>query len=132
MISSAVCWRGSGGSIVSAPDATLYPDLGPAAAPPPSDVLAQAIRRRRITRHHRPTHPLSRRADLAPNAPPPTYVWEPGHWYWNGVRYHWQPGRYIAKPTTTATYTPGQWEQRPQGWRWVDGQWSYGAQRPGG
>jgi len=32
---------------------------------------------------------------------------------------------YVAKPTT-ATYTPGHWEQRPEGWLWVGGQWSYG------
>src|SRR5258705_11554718 len=48
------------------------------------------------------------------------------------MQYHWQPGRYVAKPTRTATYTPGHWEQRPKGWLRVGGQWSYGAQRPGG
>ena len=64
--------------------------------------------------------------------PGPSFVWEPGHWYWNGMQYQWQPGRYIAKPTTTATYTPGHWEQRPEGWVWVGGTWNYGAQRPGG
>src|ERR1700737_128994 len=112
----------------------LHPDPGYSAAPPAAEILAQAY----------PAPPSSSTAGLASNPPPPpeaetpppapspTFVWEPGHWYWNGVQYQWQSGRYIAKPTTTATYMPGHWEQRPEGWLWVGGQWNYGAQRPGG
>ena len=127
-----------GGPALADGPTLLHPDLGPAATPPASDVLAQAYP---APPNHppppaypsavtlpAPPPPPSSSADLAPNpppspegetpppAPPPTYVWEPGHWYWNGVQYHWQPGRSVAKPTTTATYTPGHWEQRPEGW----------------
>jgi hypothetical protein len=132
------------------PPTSLHPDLGLAAARPTADIIAQAY----PAPPPPPAYPsavappapspTSPTADLAPSAPPPpeaetpppapspTFVWEPGHWYWNGVQYHWQPGRYIARPTTTATYTPGHWEQRPEGWLWVGGTWNFGAQRPGG
>jgi WXXGXW repeat (2 copies) len=134
----------------------LHPDPGLAAPPAAADILAQAYPAPPsyppapppaypfAAAPPAPTPPASSTAGLAPNPPPPpeaetpppapspTFVWEHGHWYWNGVQYLWQPGRYIAKPTTTATYTPGHWEQRPEGWLWVGGQWSYGAQRPGG
>jgi hypothetical protein len=122
---------GSGGSTDAAP-----PDLGLSAAPPAADIVAQAY----PAPPSYPPAPPQSTASLAPNPPPPpetetpapapTYVWEPGHWSWNGAQYHWQRGRYIAKPTTT--YIPGHWEQRPEGWLWVGGQWNYGAQRPGG
>jgi len=135
------------------PPTPLHHDLGLSAAPPAGDVLAQAPAPPTYPPAPPPAYPSAAipsappppqsTASLAPNPPPPesetpppapspTYVWEPGHWYWNGMQYHWQPGRYVAKPTTTATYTPGHWEQRPEGWLWVGGQWSYGAQRPGG
>jgi hypothetical protein len=107
------------------PPTPLHPDLGLSAAPPAGDVFAQAPAPPTYPPAPPPVYPSAARpsapppqstASLAPNPPPPpasetpppspTYVWEPGHWYWNGVQYHWQPGRYIAKPTTTATYTP--------------------------
>jgi hypothetical protein len=132
------------------PPTPPHPDPGQSAAPPAADILAQAYPAP-PTYPPAPAYPSaatpppsSSTAALAPNPPPPpqaetpppapgpTYVWEPGHWYWNGVQYQWQPGRYVAKPTTTATYTPGHCEQRPEGWVWVGGAWNYGAQRPGG
>ena len=32
--------------------------------------------------------------------PPPAaaYVWRPGHWRWNGVRYVWIRGHYVLRP----------------------------------
>ena len=132
----------------------LHPDIGFAAAAQAAEILAQAYPAPPAyppapppaypSAATPPAPPAPSTAGLAPNPPPPpqaetplpapspTFVWEPGHWYWNGVQYQWQSGQYIAKPTTTATYTPGHWEQRPEGWLWVGGQWSYGAQRPGG
>ena len=119
----------------------LHPDPGHSAALPAADVLAQAYPAPPTypppapppsTATLAPTPPPPPQAETPPPAPSPSYVWEPGHWSWNGVQYQWQPGRYITKPTTTATYTPGHWEQRPEGWVWVGGTWNYGAQRPGG
>lgn len=54
-----------------------------------------------------------------PIPPPPggRFVWEPGHWHWNGRQYIWITGRYV--------------ETRPRQPRWVEGQWIWGprAQR---
>jgi YXWGXW repeat-containing protein len=142
-----------GAPALADPPTPLHPDLGLSAVSPAADILAQAYPAPpsyppapppASPFAATPPAPPPSTASLAPNPPPPleaetpppspspTFVWEPGHWYWNGVHYQWQPGRYIAKPTMTATYTPGHWEQRPEGWLWVGGQWSYGAQRPGG
>ena len=77
------------------------------------------------------TPPPPPEVEVPPPAPSPTYVWEPGHWYWNGLQYHWQPGKYIVKPTEAATYKPGHWEQRPEGWVWVASQWTYGTEGSG-
>ena len=64
-------------------------------------------------------------AEIPPPAPSPSYVWEPGHWSWNGVQYLWQPRRYVERPAVSATYTPGHWEQQANGWVWVEGRWDY-------
>lgn len=131
----------------------LHPNLAPFAAMP--DVVAQAYPAPppyppashpaypSADTPPAPPPPASSSVALVPNPPPPpevespppapsTYVWEPGHWYWNGVQFHWQPGSYIAKPTATATYEPGHWEERPDGWLWVSGHWNYRTQAEGG
>ncbi len=133
-----------GAPALADPPTPLHPDLGLSTAPPAADIVAQAYPAPpSYPPAPPPAYPFAATppappppstASLAPNPPPPpetetpppapapTYVWEPGHWYWNGAQYHWQQGRYIAKPTTTATYIPGHWEQRPEGWLWVGGQ----------
>jgi hypothetical protein len=61
-----------------------------------------------------------------PLAPPAsTYVWQPGHWWWNGVQYVWESGQYVERPSATATYVAGHWEQGPNGWVWLAGHWVY-------
>jgi hypothetical protein len=72
-----------------------------------------------------PAPPPSTQAEIPPPAPSPSYVWEPGHWSWNGVQYLWQPRRYVERPAVSATYTPGHWEQQANGWVWVEGRWDY-------
>jgi len=70
---------------------------------------------------------------IAPPAPivepvpaPPVvgYAWRPGHWRWNGVRYVWLPGRYMAPPRVGAVWMAGHWSARAAGWVWVPGHWS--------
>jgi hypothetical protein len=72
-----------------------------------------------------PTAPPASQAETPPPAPAPNYVWEPGHWSWNGMQYIWQPGKYIERPTVSATFVSGHWEQHPNGWVWVQGHWDY-------
>ena len=72
-----------------------------------------------------PAPPPGPEAEIPPPAPSPSYVWEPGHWSWNGVQYFWEPGRYVERPAVSATYVPGHWEQRANGWVWVEGRWDY-------
>src|SRR5579883_1261835 len=58
-----------------------------------------------------------------PPAPPGRYVWEPGHWQWNGVRYVWVPGRYVVRGPRYAHYVPGRWVFRGGAWVWVPAHW---------
>jgi len=46
--------------------------------------------------------------------PPPRgerFLWQPGHWHWDGFRYVWIGGRYV--------------ERRPHYHRWVEGHWDW-------
>lgn len=74
-----------------------------------------------------PTAPPPPQAEIPPSAPAPSYVWEPGHWSWNGLQYIWQPGKYVERPTVSATFVAGHWEQHQSGWVWVQGHWDYPA-----
>lgn len=62
-----------------------------------------------------------------PPPPPPNpslYVWEKGHWRWNGVTHVWMPGRYIRLPHPGAVRIPGHWIQLPSGqWHFVAPHW---------
>jgi YXWGXW repeat-containing protein len=72
-----------------------------------------------------PTAPPAPQVEVPPPAPSRSYVWEPGRWSWNGAQYFWQPGRYVERPTVSANFVAGHWEQHPQGWVWVEGHWDY-------
>ena len=72
-----------------------------------------------------PTAPPPPQTESPPPPPSPTYVWDPGRWNWNGVQYVWRPGSYVEKPTVTATFVPGHWQQAPNGWVWADSHWDY-------
>ena len=65
-------------------------------------------------------------APVVEPVPPPTvagYIWRPGYWRWNGVRYVWFHGRYVAPPYAGAFWVPGHWDARGPGWVWVPGHW---------
>ena len=63
------------------------------------------------------------RADVVPIRPVAGYVWRPGYWSWNGARYVWLPGVYVAPPRPRAAWVPGRWVAERRGWVWVDGHW---------
>ena len=44
-----------------------------------------------------PPPPPARVVERVPPPPPGYYAWRPGHWRWNGYRYVWVPGHYVAR-----------------------------------
>jgi hypothetical protein len=56
-----------------------------------------------------------------PLPPPPgdRYVWEPGHWHWNGVQYVWIGGRYVIRLMRYHHWVDGRWIWSPQAGSWV-------------
>jgi hypothetical protein len=72
-----------------------------------------------------PNPPPAPEAETPPPPPSPTYVWDPGHWRWDGAQFSWEGGKYVEKPMVSASFVPGHWEQRPDGWAWVPSQWNY-------
>jgi hypothetical protein len=72
-----------------------------------------------------PTAPPPPRVEVIP--PPPANqveTWQKGYWRWDGQQYAWNEGHYVAAPRTGAVWTPGAWEQRPEGWVYVQGHWN--------
>ncbi|WP_263410343.1 hypothetical protein [Terriglobus tenax] len=53
----------------------------------------------------------------------PDWVWQGGYHRWDGQRYVWVPGAYIAPPRPRAVWVPGHWVRRPRGYVWMDGRW---------
>lgn len=68
-----------------------------------------------------PTIPAPQ-TEVVPVAPPGVWVWQPGHWRWNGYQYVWRPGRYVH-PHPHALWIEGHWVLRHRGWVWVPGHW---------
>jgi WXXGXW repeat (2 copies) len=62
-------------------------------------------------------------AEVVPPPPAPGYVWQPGYWSWNGVRYVWVPGSYVVAPYVHAVWVPGVWVRHGPGWIWKAGYW---------
>lgn len=60
--------------------------------------------------------------------PPPEHrdwVWHGGYNRWDGQRYVWVPGTYVAPPRPHAVWVPGHWRSTPRGYVWVEGHWRY-------
>lgn len=63
------------------------------------------------------------RMEIVPAAPGRQFVWDPGHWRWNGASYVWIAGHYVARPRTEAVWIAGHWTTRGGGWVWEEGHW---------
>jgi hypothetical protein len=63
--------------------------------------------------------------EAVPPPPGERYVWEPGHWHWNGVQYVWFRGHYVIRQAGYGHYVPGHWGWRPGLGRyvWVPAHW---------
>jgi hypothetical protein len=51
------------------------------------------------------------------------WVWHAGYHRWDGQRYVWVPGTYVAPPRRGARWVPGHWRNTPRGWVWREGHW---------
>jgi WXXGXW repeat (2 copies) len=63
---------------------------------------------------------------IEPPPPPPPgagFIWEPGHWRWNGYRYDWHAGHYVPRGVHHAHFVPGHWAPRYGRWVWVPQHW---------
>lgn len=59
------------------------------------------------------------------NVPPPRrgYVWESGHWQWNGRRHEWVAGHWERARRGYAYHGP-RWEERDGRWYYYGPNWS--------
>lgn len=55
-------------------------------------------------------------------APRPGFVWAPGYWTWDGYRYVWVQGRWMAQ-RPGYIYAPGMWIQSGPSWTWQPERW---------
>jgi hypothetical protein len=62
-------------------------------------------------------------AETPPPPPGARYVWEPGHWHWDGVGWEWHRGRYVIRNVGWHEYVPGHWAQRGAHWDWIPAHW---------
>jgi hypothetical protein len=72
-----------------------------------------------------PNAPPADRYEAVPPPPGERYVWEPGHWHWNGGQYVWVRGHYVIRQAGWGHYVPGHWGWRPGLGRyvWVPAHW---------
>jgi hypothetical protein len=74
----------------------------------------------------RPPPPL--RTEPPPPPPPgdpAIFVWQPGHWRWDGHEYQWHPGHYEKRPAGAASWVPAEWVERSGQWVYRPGHWIY-------
>ncbi|MGA2191015.1 MAG: hypothetical protein ABSH33_21055 [Steroidobacteraceae bacterium] len=66
-------------------------------------------------------------APLAETVPPPppqgAYIWRPGHWKWNGYKYHWVVGEYVLRRPKMHEWVPGAWVMQGGAWVWAEPHW---------
>jgi hypothetical protein len=66
--------------------------------------------------------------ELRPEGPPPPppgerYVWQPGHWHWNGRDWVWIRGHYVVRAAGWHEFVPGHWGNRGGEWVWIPAHW---------
>lgn len=69
--------------------------------------------------------PPPRHHEMIPPPPPEhrDWAWHAGYNRWDGHRYVWVPGEYVAPPRPHARWVPGHWRNTPRGYVWVEGHW---------
>jgi len=51
------------------------------------------------------------------------WVWQRGYNRWDGQRYVWVPGIYVAPPHRGARWIPGHYRHTRRGYIWIEGHW---------
>ena len=69
-----------------------------------------------------PTAPPAPRFERVP-PPRAGYVWDAGHWNWEGGRYVWAGGRWEAE-RIGHRWMPGEWIREGGQYRWVPAHWA--------
>jgi hypothetical protein len=59
------------------------------------------------------------RYEAVPPPPGDRYVWEPGHWHWNGAQYVWIGGHYVIREVRYHHWIDGRWVWSVQAGQWV-------------
>ena len=67
-------------------------------------------------------------ADVYEVQPPPPdgspyWVWQKGHWLWNGHRYVWKRGHWVSRPPRYSSWVAPHWVPRGGNWVFVEGHW---------
>jgi hypothetical protein len=63
------------------------------------------------------------RVEVIPAPPGARFIWQPGHWHWDGATYVWVPGRYVQRFAHYHHWVPGAWVLGGHGWVWVPAHW---------
>lgn len=67
--------------------------------------------------------PPPRVVERRPPPPQPGWAWRAGYHRWDGARYVWVPGAWMAPPRPRAYWVPGHWVNTPRGYYWREGFW---------
>jgi len=51
------------------------------------------------------------------------YLWQPGHWDWDGGKYAWVEGKWIERHLGFHEFRQGVWERHSDGWEWSSAHW---------
>ena len=60
---------------------------------------------------------------IAAPGPREQFVWDPGHWRWNGAEYVWDAGHWIKRPHARAEWIASHWTQMHGEWVLIEGHW---------
>lgn len=70
-----------------------------------------------------PQPPPAPVADVVTPAPASNALWVPGYWTFDGRRYSWTTGHWEIPPPNARAYVVAHWEQRPEGYAFVQSYW---------
>lgn len=86
-------------------------------------VEREVVVHRSVVEVDRPPPPPPREELPPPPGPPEVFVWQPGHWRWDGHEYYWQHGHWERRPERVSQWIPPHWDERGGRWVFVEGYW---------